>query len=62
MTKASKLYRVWVKQVNQTCFDVEATDVDDAIAKAERKWRREYFVPSISNVKQIVQEDRHDEG
>jgi hypothetical protein len=36
-----KTYRVYFDQVNTTFIDVEATTIDDAMDKADKKWHDE---------------------
>jgi len=48
-----KLYRVWFAQVNQTYVDVTAKDVDDAIDKAARLWRRDWALPRATEIKAL---------
>ncbi len=45
-------FRVYFDQVNQTRYDVEATDRDKAIAKAERYWIEDYGRPTGAHVEQ----------
>lgn len=54
----TKKWRVWVKQVNQTYVDVTAGDVDEAVEKAERQWRRRWTPFRVGDVKRIEGADR----
>lgn len=40
MSKGKK-YHVWIGQINQTIVEVRACDRNEAMEKAERKWKRE---------------------
>jgi hypothetical protein len=44
-----KKFRVYVAQINQTYYDVEAKDKDEAMLKGERKWRREAW-PTVIGI------------
>lgn len=48
---ALKQYRVWTRQVNQTYYDVMASDVDQARQKAVREWRRENGYPEVIEIR-----------
>ena len=55
---ARKQYRVWTRQVNQTYYDVMASDIDQAREKAVREWRRENGYPEVSEIR--LMEAPHD--
>ncbi len=42
-------YRVWINQVNQSHYDVEARTLESAMNKAEQEWREDN-VPRVSYV------------
>jgi len=44
------LYRVWVRQVNQTIVEVFAKSEEEAREKGYRKWRRDEAHSSVSDV------------
>lgn len=41
-SKKQKKFRVWVRQVNSVCVDVDASSEDEAREKGYAKWRKEY--------------------
>jgi hypothetical protein len=47
-----KSFRVWIAQVNQTYVDVKAADRDDAVEKAQRKWKREFVGARVLDVRE----------
>ena len=42
-------YRVFIKQINQTHYDVKAKNKENAIKAAKKAWRMDYY-PEILEV------------
>lgn len=45
-----KRYKVWVSQVNATCFEVDALDIADAKRQGEIDWRKKYAFATVTQV------------
>jgi hypothetical protein len=43
-------YTVWFEQVNAEYFTVKAVSQEEAIAKAERVWRKNIYAPHVTAV------------
>ena len=52
-----KKYKVWVEQVNQTCFEVSAKDTAEAEEKGYRKWRKEYGHSRVVSIQEVVKKN-----
>ena len=51
----TRVYRVYIAQINQTYVDIRATDKNAAVEKAYRSWKREWAQPVATCV-----EPRHE--
>jgi hypothetical protein len=53
MINKPRKFIVYIEQVNQTCVDVDATNEEEAIEEAGKKWKRLYGYPSIMSVETV---------
>ena len=50
MEKKIETYKIWFDQVNQSMLEIKATNLDNAIKRACRIWRKEIGTPCYTYI------------